>query len=109
MVVKCVPALVCPNCAEAYINRESCGRATQGCGSESEYRGTGGDSQTPTLKWVFQKFRNINEAIIELKDSVHREIINISEEQKKIIKLFVKDAKNTTIERRRAGYGIFQT
>jgi len=45
-------------------------------------------TQQPTLKWVFQKFRNINEAIIELKDSVHREIININEEQMKIIKLF---------------------
>jgi hypothetical protein len=30
------------------------------------------------LKWIFQKFRNINEAIIELKGSIHREIININ-------------------------------
>jgi transposase len=48
----------------------------------------GKPTQRPTLKWVFQKFRNINEAIIELKDSVHREIINVNEEQRKIIKLF---------------------
>jgi transposase len=48
----------------------------------------GKPTQRPTLKWVFQKFRNINEAIIELKDSVHREIINLNEEQRKIIKLF---------------------
>jgi hypothetical protein len=48
----------------------------------------GKSTQRPTLKWVFQKFRNINEAIIELKDSVHREIINVNEEQRKIIKLF---------------------
>jgi transposase len=48
----------------------------------------GKPAQTPALKWVFQKFRNINVAVIELMDSVHREIININEEQKKIIKLF---------------------
>jgi hypothetical protein len=36
----------------------------------------GKPKERPTLKWVFQKFRNINEDIIELKDSVHREIIN---------------------------------
>ena len=48
----------------------------------------GKPTQSPTLKWVFQKFRNINEAIFELKDSVHREIINLDEEQRKIIRLF---------------------
>jgi len=48
----------------------------------------GKPTQCPTLKWVFQKFRNINEAIIELKDSVHSEIINLNDEQRKIIKLF---------------------
>jgi hypothetical protein len=42
----------------------------------------------PTLKWVFQRFRNINEAFIELKVSIHREIINIDAEQEMIIKLF---------------------
>ena len=48
----------------------------------------GKPTQCPTLKWIFQKFRNINEAIIELKGSIHREIINLNEEQIKIIKLF---------------------
>jgi len=42
----------------------------------------------PTLKWVFQRFRNINEAFIEWKGSIHREIINIDAEQKMIIELF---------------------
>jgi len=45
-------------------------------------------TQRPTLKWIFQKFRNINEAVLELKGSIHRETINIKEEQRKIIKLF---------------------
>lgn len=48
----------------------------------------GKPTERPTLKWVFQKFRNINEAIIELKGAIHREIININGEQRKIIKLF---------------------
>jgi transposase len=48
----------------------------------------GKPTQCPTLKWIFQNFRNINEAIIELKGSIHREIINLNEEQIKIIKLF---------------------
>ena len=45
-------------------------------------------TQRPTLKWIFQKFRNINEAVLELKGSIHREMINIKDEQRKIIKLF---------------------
>ena len=48
----------------------------------------GKPTERPTLKWVFQKFRNINEAIVELKGAIHREVININEEQRKIIKLF---------------------
>jgi len=48
----------------------------------------GKPTERPTLKWIFQKFRNINEAIIELNGSIHREIININDEQLKIIKLF---------------------
>ena len=48
----------------------------------------GKPTATPTLKWVFQKFRNINEAIIELKGAIHREIINIDPEQERIINLF---------------------
>jgi transposase len=47
----------------------------------------GKPTQRPTLKWIFQKFRNINEAIIELKGIIHREVINLNEEQIKIIKL----------------------
>jgi transposase len=42
----------------------------------------------PTLKWIFQRLRNINEAIIELKGTIHHEIINIDEEQDRIIRLF---------------------
>ena len=45
-------------------------------------------TQRPTLKWIFHKFRNINEAVLELKESIHREMINLKEEQRKIIKLF---------------------
>ena len=56
--------------------------APAGCGLNQ----LGKPTQRPTLKWIFQKFRNINEAIIELKGSIHREIINLNEEQ--IIKLF---------------------
>ena len=48
----------------------------------------GKPTQSPTLKWIFQKFRNINEAIIEMKGSIHRKVINLNEEQIKIIKLF---------------------
>jgi len=48
----------------------------------------GKPTERPTLKWVFQKFRNINEAIIELKRSIHRKIINIDAEQEMIVKLF---------------------
>ena len=53
----------------------------------------GKPTKRPTLKWVFQKFRNINEAIIELKKSIHREIINIDDEQKKIVKLFGQECE----------------
>jgi len=47
----------------------------------------GKPTQRPTLKWIFQKFKNINEAIIELKGIIYREVINLNEEQIKIIKL----------------------
>jgi transposase len=53
----------------------------------------GKPTQCPTLKWIFQKFRNINEAIIELKGAIHREIINLNEEQIKIIKLFGQECE----------------
>jgi len=39
-------------------------------------------------------FRNINEAIIELKKTIHREIINIDAEQERIIKLFGPKCEN---------------
>lgn len=55
---------------------------------ETIFNQLGKPTQRPTLKWIFQKFRNINEAIIELKDSVHREIINFNDEQRKIVELF---------------------
>ena len=42
----------------------------------------------PTLKWIFQRLRNINEAIIESRGTIHREIINIDQEQDRIIRLF---------------------
>ena len=48
----------------------------------------GKPTQCPTLKWIFQKFRNINEAIFEFKGAIQREVINLNEEQIKIIKLF---------------------
>jgi len=48
----------------------------------------GKPTERPTLKWVFQTFRNINEAIVKLQGSIHREIININDEQMKVIKLF---------------------
>jgi transposase len=41
----------------------------------------GKPTQCPTLKLIFQKFRNINRAIIELNGSIRREIINLNEEQ----------------------------
>jgi transposase len=53
----------------------------------------GKPTEKPTLKWVFQKFRNINEAIIEIKGSIHHEIINIESEQEMIIKLFGANCK----------------
>jgi len=53
----------------------------------------GKPTQQPTLKWIFQKFRNINEAVIELKDSVRREIINVNDEQRKIVELFGQECE----------------
>jgi hypothetical protein len=37
---------------------------------------------------MLQRLKNINEAIIESKGTIHREIINIDEEQDHIIRLF---------------------
>jgi len=47
----------------------------------------------PTLKWIFQKFRNINEAIFEFKGAIQREIINLNDEHIKIIKLLGKECE----------------
>ena len=54
----------------------------------------GKPTATPTMKWIFQVLRNINEAIIELKGTIHREIINIDAEQERIIKLFGPKCQN---------------
>jgi len=47
----------------------------------------------PTLKWIFQKFRNINEAIFEFKGAIQREIINLNDEHIKIIKLLGQECE----------------
>jgi transposase len=44
-------------------------------------------TQKPTMRWIFQKFRNINEVIIESKGLIRRQVTNINDEQIKIIKL----------------------
>ncbi len=45
-------------------------------------------TQRPTLKWVFMKFRNINEVVVDMGRSIHRQVSRINDEQMKIIKLF---------------------
>jgi transposase len=45
-------------------------------------------TQRPTLKWIFMKFRNINEVVVDLGESIHRQVSRINYEQMKIIKLF---------------------
>lgn len=47
----------------------------------------GKTTQRPTLKWIFQKFRGINEAVVNLGKEVHRQVTDIDDEQTKIIKL----------------------
>jgi transposase len=47
----------------------------------------GKPTQRPTLKWIFQKFRNINEVVVNLGRSTHRQVTDIDEELIKIIKL----------------------
>ena len=49
--------------------------------------------QCPTFKWIFQKFRNINKAIIELKGAIHREIVNLNDGQIKIINLIGQECE----------------
>jgi transposase len=53
----------------------------------------GKPTQRPTLKWIFLKFRNINEAIFEFKGVIQREVINLNDEQIKIIKLLGKECE----------------
>jgi transposase len=47
----------------------------------------GKPTQSPTLKWIFQKFRNINEVAVNLGRSIHRQVTDMDKEQSKIIKL----------------------
>jgi len=55
--------------------------------SETVLNQLGKPTARPTLKWIFQKFRNINEGIFEFKGAIQREVINLNDEQIKIIKL----------------------
>ncbi len=45
-------------------------------------------TQRPTLKWIFMKFRNINEVVLDIGGAIHRQVSRINDEQMKIIKLF---------------------
>jgi transposase len=47
----------------------------------------GKPTENPTLKWIFQKFRNINEVMVDIGRSIHRQVTDIDEEQTKIITL----------------------
>jgi transposase len=53
----------------------------------------GKPTQRPTLKWILLKFWNINEAIFEFKGVIQREVINLNDEQIKIIKLLGKECE----------------
>jgi transposase len=44
--------------------------------------------QNPTLRWIFQVMRGIQLASVEIEDKVHQSILNLKEEQKKILNLF---------------------
>ena len=61
--------------------------------SETVLNQLGKPTARPTLKWIFQKFRNINEAIFEFKGAIQREIINLNYEQIKIIKLLGQECE----------------
>jgi transposase len=47
----------------------------------------GKPTKRPTLKWIFQKFRGINEVVVNIGKAIHRQVTDIDEEQTKIIKL----------------------
>ena len=53
----------------------------------------GKPTECPTLKWIFQKFRNINEAIFEFKGTIQQEVINLNDEHIKILKLLGKECE----------------
>lgn len=53
----------------------------------------GKPTQRPTLKWIFQKFRNVNEVVVNLGRSIHRQVTDIDEELIKIIKLVGSDCE----------------
>jgi transposase len=61
--------------------------------SETVLNQLGKPTARPTLKWIFQKFRNINEAIFEFKGAIQREVINLNDEQIKIIKLLGQECE----------------
>jgi transposase len=44
--------------------------------------------QNPTLRWIFQVMRGIQLASVEIEGKVHQSILNLKEEQKKILNLF---------------------
>ena len=45
-------------------------------------------TQNPTLRWVFQVMRGIQLASLEMNGKVHQKIINLKDEQVKILNLF---------------------
>jgi transposase len=47
--------------------------------------------QNPTIRWVFQVMRGIQLASIEIDGNVHQTILNLKDEQKKILNLFGGD------------------
>jgi len=53
----------------------------------------GKSTARPTLKWIFQKFRNLNEAIFEFKGAIQREVIYLNDDQLKIIKLLGQECE----------------
>jgi transposase len=61
--------------------------------SETVLNQLGKPTVRPTLIWIFQKLRNINEAIFEFKGAIQREIINLNNEKIKIIKLIGQECE----------------
>lgn len=44
-------------------------------------------TQRPTMKWIFFKFRGVDEAEVHLDDRIFRQVINMKEELRKILRL----------------------